>query len=260
MMIELGREKRQTIEAMCRDSGQVLVRGAVEGTGGRVWVPDLENAPWCLIVAGDFAYLYGLPPKGAGALDLKSQIYDAAGHTFLYPENGRWAQWLEEQFPGQLRMVTRYALKRGEHHFDKDLLKTYIKGVPQGIRIKKVDERLYHLTLKEEWSRDLCANFEDFKYFQAHGLGYAALKGHKIVAGCWAYGASEGMMEVQVKTKKEHRRQGLALGCSAAFVLECLEKDIIPNWDATNQQSVELALKLGYIYEKEYQVYHLVSV
>lgn len=67
-------------------------------------------------------------------------------------------------------------------------------------------------------------------------------------------------MEVQVKTKKEYRRQGLALGCSAAFLLECLEKDIIPNWEATNQQSVELALKLGYIYDREYQVYRLLDL
>lgn len=260
MMIELGREKRQSIGNICKDSGEVLVRGAVEGTMGRVWVPGLDNAPYCLIAAGDHAYLYGIPPKGAGALDLKSQIYESAALAFLYPSDELWAQWLEDQFSGQLRMATRYALKKGEHRFDGDVLRGYMDQVPKGIRIRRVDERLYHLTLKEEWSRDLCANFEDFKHFQSHGLGYGAMKGHKIIAGCWAYGASEGMMEVQVKTKREYRRQGLALGCSAAFLLECLEKGIIPNWEATNQQSVELALKLGYLYDREYQVYRLLDL
>ncbi|MCI9500947.1 MAG: GNAT family N-acetyltransferase [Hungatella sp.] len=259
-MIELGREKRQSIGTMCKASSEVLVRGAAEGTMGRVWVPGLENAPYCLIVAGDFAYIYGIPPKGARALELRSQIYESASQAFLYPSDERWAQWLEEQFAGQLRAVSRYALKKGEHRFDRKVLKGYVDRVPKGIRVKRVDERLYQLTLKEEWSRDLCANFENFTHFQAHGLGYGAMKGHKIVAGCWAYGASEGMMEVQVKTKKEYRRQGLALGCSAAFLLECLEKDIIPNWEATNQQSVELALKLGYIYDREYQVYRLLDL
>lgn len=51
--------------------------------------------------------------------------------------------------------------------------------------------------------------------------------------------------------------QGLALACSAAFLLECLEKGIIPNWDAVNLQSVGLAEKLGYVYDREYQVYQL---
>lgn len=259
MMIELGREKRQSIGTICKDSNDVLVRGAVEGTMGRVWAPVLENAPYCLIVAGDFAYLCGIPPKGARALELKSQIYQSASRSFLYPSNELWAQWLEEQFGRHLRAAARYALKKGENRFERKVLKGYVDQVPKGIRVKRVDERLYQLTLKEEWSRDLCANFEDFSHFQTHGLGYGAMKGNKIVAGCWAYGASEGMMEVQVKTKKEYRRQGLALGCSAAFLLECLEKDIIPNWEATNQQSVELALKLGYLYDREYQVYQLLD-
>ncbi len=68
------------------------------------------------------------------------------------------------------------------------------------------------------------------------------------------------MMEIQVATRREYCRQGLALACSAAFLLECLQKDIIPNWDATNQQSVDLAEKLGYMYEREYQVYQLVEI
>lgn len=257
MMVELGREKRQCIQAICRESREVLVRGAVEGTMGRVWVPGLDGVPFCLIASGDFAYLLGLPPKGARALDLKSQLYQSASHALIFPENELWEQWLLEEFEGQLRMVTRYALKKDEHHFDTDRLKANVKAVPQGIRIRRIDERLYHLAMKEEWSRDLCSNFEDFKHFAACGFGYGAMKIHRLVAGCSAYGVSEGMMEIQVDTRKDFRRQGLALACSSAFVLECLEKKLIPNWDAANQQSVELAEKRGYVFEREYQVYQL---
>ena len=75
MMIELGKAKRQSVKAVCEDSAEILVKRAVEGTLGQVWVPKLQSTPYCLIVVGDFAYLLGLPPKGVGALDLKSQIY-----------------------------------------------------------------------------------------------------------------------------------------------------------------------------------------
>lgn len=259
MMVELGRQKRQSIRALCEGSREVLVRGAAEGTMGRVWAPGLARCPYCLIVSGDFAYLLGLPPKGAGALDLKSQIYQSASRAFIFPENGRWEQWIQEEFDGNFRMVTRYALNKKERHFDVERLNCYVQSVPRGIRVRRIDERLYHLALKEEWSRDLCSNFEDFKHFDACRFGYGAMKGHKLVSGCSAFGASEGMMEIEVDTRKEFRRQGLALACSAAFVLECLEKDIVPNWDAANQQSVGLAEKLGYVFEREYQVYQLLG-
>ncbi len=257
MMVELGREKRQSIRALCEGNREVLVRGAAEGTMGRVWTPGLEDASYCLVGSGDFAFLLGLPPKGPRALDLKSQLYQSAARAFIYPENEMWEQWLLQEFDGQLRRVTRYALKKDEHHFDQDRLKANVKAVPQGIRIRRIDERLYHLAMKEEWSRDLCSNFEDYKHFSACGFGYGAMKIHKLVAGCSAYGVSEGMMEIQVDTRKDFRRQGLALACSSAFVLECLQKELIPNWDAANQQSVELAEKLGYVFEREYQVYQL---
>lgn len=90
MMVELGRMKRQTIEELCRENNEVLVRGAVDGTIGRVWVPQLGNSSYCLIVVGDFAYLMGLPPKGERALDLKTQIYQSAPRAYIYPQNGRW--------------------------------------------------------------------------------------------------------------------------------------------------------------------------
>ena len=257
MMVELGREKRQSIRTICETSTEVLVRGAVEGAMGRVWVPGLDCSSCCLIVSGDFAYLLGLAPKGAGALDLKTQLYQSASHAFIYPQDERWEQWLEDEFDGQLRMVTRYALKKDEHHFDVDRLKSYVASIPEGIRIRRIDQRLYNLAMKEEWSRDLCSNFEDFRHFEAKGFGYGAMKGHRLVSGCSAYGASEGMMEIQVDTRKDFRRQGLALACSAAFVLECLERNLSPNWDAANQQSVELAEKLGYVFDREYQVYKL---
>ena len=152
MMIELGRAKRQVIQPFCADSRGVLLRGAAEGTVGRVWVPHLSNPSYCLAVVGDFAYLLGLPPRGEMALELKGQIFESARQAFLYPQDGRWADWIEEQFPGQQRIVTRYALKKDEHHFDLAKLRGYTAAVPKGVRLKRIDEKLYHQIMKEEWS------------------------------------------------------------------------------------------------------------
>ncbi len=254
-MIEIGRQKREVIRPFCEGNQEVLIRGAMEGAIGRVWVPKSDPVACCLIVAGDFAYLMGLAPRGAQALDLKSQIYESAYEGFLYPQDERWADWLEEAFAGELRLVSRYALKKEEHHFDTELLKRYTAAVPEGIRIKRIDQRIYRLARKAAWSRDLCSFFEDESHFMEQGFGYAAMKGRELTAGCSACRVSDGMMEVQMDTRKDWRRKGLALACAAAFVLECLEKNLTPNWDAESLPSVGLAEKLGYVFEKEYQVY-----
>lgn len=259
-MIELGKAKRHSIQELCRESREVLVRGAMEGAMGRVWVPQLENSPYCLIRSGDFAYVLGLPPKGERALNLTTQIYESCGGTFLIKGDELWGGWIEEQLQGHYRMATRYALKRDEHHFDEEVLKEYETLIPEGAVIVKIDGALYHEVLKEDWSRDFCVNFDDEAHFLTDGLGYVAVKDDEIISGCSAYGVSAGMMEIQIRTRKDYRRQGLALACASAFLRDCLTRGVVPNWAPSNQHLVELAEKMGYVYENEYQVYQLEDV
>lgn len=256
-MIELGKEKRQIIRQMCNMSDWALPQRAAEGRIGRVWVPELYNPSYCLIRLGDFLYLFGICPKGEQAMELKEQLYKQCDCGFITPSDERWAEWLQESFAGEYRIMSRYIMRRDRNHFSEDVLKTYIKELPSGIRIHKMDKRLYHLALKEYWSRNFCSNFEKPEDFEQDGLGFAAFDGRCMVSGCSACGISQGMITVEVATKKEYRRQGIALACSASFVLHCLEQGIYPCWGAQNLPSASLAEKLGYIFEKEYQVYKL---
>lgn len=256
-MIELGREKRQIIRPLCSGADGVLVNGAVQGYMGRVWVPEFTNPSYCLIHLGDFAYLFGICPKGEQAMELKAALYRECGSDFITPSDERWAEWLEESFQGEYRILSRYAMRRDRNHFSEKDLEGFSKNLPAGIRLKKIDRRLYHLVLKEDWSRDFCSNFETPEEFERDGLGFVAMDGRKIVSGCSAYGISQGMFEIQVETKKEYQRKGLALACSARFILTCLEQGIYPNWDAVSLQSVGLAEKLGYVFDREYKVYQL---
>lgn len=259
-MIELGKSKRQTIQSICQDSREVLVRAAMEGNMGRVWVPDLCISSYCLIRVGDFAFVLGLAPKGESALDLKTQMYESCAGCFVVPGDELWAEWLEEQFQGHYRMVSRYALKKDEYHFEENVLKGHMSDVMSGVQIKRIDEKLYHQVLKEDWSRDFCSNYEDEKQFMANGFGYVAMEGTEVISGCSSYGFCNGMTEIQIQTRKDHRRQGLALACGSAFILECLKKNLIPSWDAANLHSVELAEKMGYVYDGEYQAYQLMDM
>lgn len=257
-MIELGKAKRQAIQFLCQDNQEVLVQAVMEGSMGCAFVPTLENPSYCLTQVGDFSYVLGLPPKGEWALDLRTKLYESSSESsIIIPGDERWSMWLEEQFHGQYRLISRYRMKKDEYHFDTEKLVGYTAQIPDDIRIRRIDDRLYQKIMKEDWSRDLCSAYDDQIHFLEHGMGYAALEGSKVVSGCSAYGSCKDTMEIEISTRNDYRRRGLALACSAAFILECLKQDIFPSWDAASLHSVEIAEKLGYVYDREYQVYHV---
>lgn len=53
-------------------------------------------------------------------------------------------------------------------------------------------------------------------------------------------------------TQKEYRRRGLASICGARLILECLQRELYPSWDAHSRASLTLAEKLGYHYSHTY--------
>jgi len=256
-MIELGFAKRDVIVPICRDSREVLVRSAMEGRMGRVWVPGMESPSFCLIRLGSFSYPLGVPPKGAEALDLSKVLRTECRSSFITPQNDHWINWLDQNLNCAYRTVSRYALKNDETHFDRNRLQSFVNALPDEYHLKKIDHYFYRLALKEEWSADFVSNFENEKKFAEYGMGYVITKGKELVSGCSAYGFSEGMMEVEIDTKKEYRRMGLASCAASKFILDCLDKGLQPNWDAANLHSAALAEKLGYIQAGEYSVFQI---
>ncbi len=256
-MIELGKENRQIIRKICSLADWPLPQAAAEGQMGRIWVPDLINPSFCLILLGDFAYLLGICPKGEQTMELKEQLYKQCSRGFITPADERWSEWLEESFAGEFRVMSRYSMCRDRNHFSEDVLIKYIRELPAGIRILKMDQRLYQLAWKEDWNRNFCSIYKTPEDFDRDGLGFAALDGQQIISCCSAFGISQGTIPVEIATRKEYKRQGIALACGASFILACLELGIYPCWDAHDLPSASLAEKLGYIFEKEYQVYKL---
>jgi GNAT superfamily N-acetyltransferase len=75
----------------------------------------------------------------------------------------------------------------------------------------------------------------------------------KLIAS--SYTVYNGGIEIEVDTKPEFRRKGLAAACSARLILECLQRELYPSWDAHDLRSVALAEKLGYHADDPYTVY-----
>ncbi len=64
---------------------------------------------------------------------------------------------------------------------------------------------------------------------------------------------------IEIDTRDDHRRKGLAYACGARLILECLEKGLYPSWDAQNKWSVALAQKLKCHFSHEYMAYEVIG-
>jgi len=89
------------------------------------------------------------------------------------------------------------------------------------------------------------------------GTGYPSMriKDGVPVSGASSYSSYRGGIEIEIDTKEEYRRRGLARICGARLILECLDRGLYPSWDAQNPGSAALAKQLGYRMEGTYTAY-----
>ena len=122
-----------------------------------------------------------------------------------------------------------------------------------------IDEKLFWQCREIEWCRDLVWQYDDYPRYQKYGLGAIILKDEEPVSGASSYSSYIGGIEIEIDTRKDYRRRGLAYISGAKLILECLKRGWYPSWDAQNRWSVALAEKLGYHFDYEYVAYEVVS-
>ena len=136
--------------------------------------------------------------------------------------------------------------------FDKGKLEKAVASLPEQYTLSMIDERLYQMCMSETWSRDLVSQFPDYEVYRNLGIGAVICKNGMIVSGASSYSRYKEGIEVEIDTKEEYRRKGLAYVCGVKLILECLNRNLYPSWDAHNKGSAALAEKLGYHYSHTY--------
>ena len=173
----------------------------------------------------------------------------------MVPQNEKWSIVIEQVYKEEAIIEPRYAIKKEKGIFDVKKLKKIVEECNKDYEIKLIDEKLYGVTLKNEWSKDFCYQFKNYLDFKERGLGVVALYNGELVSGASSYAAYKGGIEIEIQTRVDFRRRGLASVCGAKLILECIKRNLYPSWDAQNKSSVALAEKLGYNFDKEYVSY-----
>ena len=233
---------------------ETLIWSALQECMGSVFTDSIEHPTAAKVVIADFCFLSGQPQLELvlhNPNKLKSQF------IIMVPANEVWAKLIEEAYKSHAKKITRYAIKKEPDVFNPLKLKAAIESIESDYEIKLIDEAIYQQAMASDWSRDLCSQFESYEVYKEKGLGAAALYKGELVAGASSYTRYNEGIEIEIDTKTEFRRKGLAYACASKLILECMDRNLYPSWDAQNKWSVALAEKLGYHFDKEYTAYEV---
>lgn len=229
-------------------NGSLMLLCAQEGRHGRFHHE-------CLCEVGDFLFLAGnaADPRWEERL----LPFVQSGHFYIIVSQTELLHRRVGEILGHRAVPeTRYALSLPEA-FDREHLKRLSQALPANTELRLFDEDCYHQALAQEWSRDACSQFASWADYHAHGLGVAALQDGVLIGSASSYTACSKGIEIQVDVRPDHQRRGIAAACSARLILECLDRGLIPEWDAASEASLHLAQKLGYRFAGSYPVWFL---
>lgn len=235
----------ESAEKLFENWPETPIWSALEGAMGCIWtVADEPRAALCDI--GDFLFLAGPAEEAETRLLLECWRREKGGSRILVPRDPACGRLIENIFGADARPGRRCAFLKGGEGFDREKLAGFVSAVPADVMIVPFDRDLYHQALQNDWSRDFVSQFRDADDYLTRGLGFAALCGGELIGGASSYTRYSKGIEVQVETRSEWQKRGIASACCAALILECLNRGLYPSWDAANPASAALAEKLGY--------------
>lgn len=225
----------------------------MQGVMGELYTRDCRQPRAAMALVGDFCFLAGEPDRELAAFRPEGRT----GFVMLIPRQEEWEPLIQEIFGDKAKRITRYATKKDPATFDREKLADMAEALPEGYTLQRLDAKMYHRCRQENWSRDLVSQFPDAETYERLGLGVVALHEGQLVSGASSYTCYREGIEIEIDTRADYRRQGLAQSCGARLILDCLERGLYPSWDAHNAGSAALAQKLGYCLSHTYPAYEL---
>ncbi len=259
-MLKVKDACRSYISCLFEGIWDSMVTAYLQGYQGQAWVDEMPDPKFGFIISGEYAFFGG----DAQAHDAESAVsdlflYTSNDHlTAIYsPDNLQWRDLLLKCHPGRSEEVMRHWIVQKDYDFDTGKLESFAENIPAGYIMRQFDRDLYHQALSEEWSSEFCETFSSADDYLDKGFGFGITYNGKLVSATSTMTVYDGGAEIQVATRDDFRKKGLALPTAARFILECQKRGIRPCWDAANKISLHMAMKLGYEYNGEYSTVHL---
>ena len=258
---KIEKENMEKIAPLFAGWDESLIWSCLQGCMGEAWADSNSRPVSARILLADFCFFAGKANLKLVTEEIKNQVREFVIMVPPMDETGEaWAQEIEQAYGENCKRVERYAIKKEPGIFDKKHLQQIVESLPEGFEVKQIDEDIFVKTRKFPWSVDFTSQFADYEDYRRRGLGAAVVFQGELVSGASSYTVYREGIEIEIGTREDYRRKGLASVCGARLILECMKRELYPSWDAQNLWSVKLAEKLGYHFDRAYpayEVYHL---
>jgi len=231
---------------------RAIIDCVLEGHVGQAFVDDLAVPTVARLDCGPFAALAG-DPASPPARDLVRY----APIDWVTPETDAWRDVLEAEFAGRIRRIRFVELSAEE--LDPGQLDELAQALPPGFTVARIDAELAEALIRDLGKRWLLDSYASMDDFLARGIGYIVLHEGRVVASAASAVSSSRAIDIDIEVAPAHRRKGLGAAVGAALALECVQRGIEPLWLASNDISVRLARKLGYIAGGTYETFEILA-
>ena len=253
-MIEIGTGDRKRLAGLF--PGYVwnyLADAILEGTMGRAIADDAGDPHVAVLQAPNLQL--NIVGGDAGHPAAREYLEQLPKHSALFLGADGWDELLKSIHGSKMIEMPRYAFT--SEALDLEHLRGLVSGIPDGYRAVQMDLDLARRlgAEKSRFAEDHMVNFDSPEDFIARGFGFCLLQGDQMASVATTFAICSKGIEIQINTREEHQRQGLATTVAAHLIVHSLEQGLDPNWDAANQSSVGLATALGYTPQGTYPMY-----
>ena len=245
-------ENKKSIAPIFDGWEETMIWSCLQGCMGVAYADDPVSPVSAQISVGDFCCFAGRVNE-----ELINGKLESIGSNFtiLAPQNKEWERAIEHCGKGRVKRHIRYSTKKEEDSFCTEKLTDIVSKLPEQYELVPIKFEEYEKVMALEWAKDLCFNYASYEDYKKSGIGFVIVKDGEIVSGASSYTFYNDGIEIEIDTREDERRKGLALVCGAKLILECLILNLYPSWDAHTSESLALSEKLGYRFDKEYAVY-----
>lgn len=236
---------------------ETMIWSCLQGVMGSVYIPAGPSPVSAAAILNDFCFLAGEPSGELAAL--ARSLARETGYCLAVPQHPGWIPVMDAVYGERRRWTERYAIRKDPRCFDPEKLAVLAGSLPSPLSIRRIDRELYIQCRNTPWCRDLIAGFPTWEDYSRLGIGCVVTDHGIIAAGASSYSRYREGIEIEIDTKPEYRRKGLATAVGAALILECLRAGLYPSWDAASRISVSLAEKLGYTFSHAYPTCELIG-